>query len=158
MIGRREFGAYAVRQGDRMGLIRFGSRVDIFLPTTTTLRVKVGDVAFAGVTVIAASRRDSTGAARSAMSVSICLEEDARITRLILAKTNAERAEPAERVWVYSAPSAFPAFLWFYCTRTTSAARRLSRRVSSRALSNFGRSSPKLRVSSRPAATPREVR
>lgn len=41
-----------VTQGDRMGLIRFGSRVDIFLPTTTKLRVKVGDVTFAGVTVL----------------------------------------------------------------------------------------------------------
>ena len=41
-----------VHQGDRMGLIRFGSRVDIFLPTTTKLRVKVGDATFAGVTVL----------------------------------------------------------------------------------------------------------
>jgi phosphatidylserine decarboxylase len=41
-----------VTQGDRMGMIRFGSRVDVFLPTTTTLRVKVGDAMFAGVTVI----------------------------------------------------------------------------------------------------------
>jgi len=42
-----------VRQGDRMGLIRFGSRVDVFLPTASTLRVKVGDPTFAGVTVLA---------------------------------------------------------------------------------------------------------
>jgi phosphatidylserine decarboxylase len=41
-----------VRQGDRMGLILFGSLVDVFVPATTTLRVKVGDVAYAGVTVI----------------------------------------------------------------------------------------------------------
>jgi phosphatidylserine decarboxylase len=41
------------RQGDRMGLIRFGSRVDVFLPTDATLRVKPGDVAYAGVTVLA---------------------------------------------------------------------------------------------------------
>ena len=41
-----------VRQGDRMGLIRFGSRVDVFVPTTTKLRVKVGDAMFAGVTVL----------------------------------------------------------------------------------------------------------
>ena len=41
-----------VRQGDRMGLIRFGSRVDVFVPATATLRVKVGDVVYAGVTVI----------------------------------------------------------------------------------------------------------
>jgi phosphatidylserine decarboxylase len=41
-----------VRQGDRMGLIRFGSRVDVFLPTDAQVRVKVGDNVFAGVTVI----------------------------------------------------------------------------------------------------------
>ena len=33
-----------VQQGERMGLIRFGSRVDVFLPVGTKLRVKVGDV------------------------------------------------------------------------------------------------------------------
>jgi phosphatidylserine decarboxylase len=41
-----------VRQGDRMGLIRFGSRVDVFLPVGATIRAKVGDRATAGVTVI----------------------------------------------------------------------------------------------------------
>jgi phosphatidylserine decarboxylase len=41
-----------VRQGDRMGLIRFGSRVDVFLPADAKLRVKVGDIAYAGMTVI----------------------------------------------------------------------------------------------------------
>ena len=42
-----------VQQGDRMGIIRFGSRVDVFLPTTAKPRVKVGDITFAGVTVLA---------------------------------------------------------------------------------------------------------
>lgn len=41
-----------VRQGDRMGLIRFGSRVDVFLPIATTMRVKAGDVTYAGSTVL----------------------------------------------------------------------------------------------------------
>ncbi|HEY6218453.1 MAG TPA: phosphatidylserine decarboxylase family protein [Gemmatimonadaceae bacterium] len=41
-----------VQQGARMGLIRFGSRVDVFLPLDATLRVKPGDVAYAGVTVL----------------------------------------------------------------------------------------------------------
>jgi phosphatidylserine decarboxylase len=45
-----------VQQGDRMGLIRFGSRVDVFLPVGTALRVKVGDVTYAGVTVVAELR------------------------------------------------------------------------------------------------------
>jgi phosphatidylserine decarboxylase len=42
-----------VRQGDRMGLIRFGSRVDVFLPLGTAVRVKVGDATYAGASVIA---------------------------------------------------------------------------------------------------------
>jgi phosphatidylserine decarboxylase len=43
----------SVQQGDRMGIIRFGSRVDVFLPATARPRVKVGDVTFAGVTLLA---------------------------------------------------------------------------------------------------------
>jgi phosphatidylserine decarboxylase len=42
-----------VRQAERMGLIRFGSRVDVFVPVGSIIRVKEGDVAFAGVTVLA---------------------------------------------------------------------------------------------------------
>ena len=41
-----------IRQGDRMGIIRFGSRVDVFLPAGSTLRAKVGDITVAGVTVL----------------------------------------------------------------------------------------------------------
>ncbi len=43
-----------VKQADRLGMIRFGSRVDIFLPTgSTKVLVKVGDTTIAGVTVVA---------------------------------------------------------------------------------------------------------
>lgn len=42
-----------VSQGERMGLIRFGSRVDVFVPAGTRILVKEGDVTRAGVTVIA---------------------------------------------------------------------------------------------------------
>jgi phosphatidylserine decarboxylase len=42
-----------VTQGERMGLIRFGSRVDVFVPAGTRILVKEGDVTRAGVTVIA---------------------------------------------------------------------------------------------------------
>jgi phosphatidylserine decarboxylase len=41
-----------VRQGERLGLIRFGSRVDTFLPAGAQARVRVGDRTRAGVTVI----------------------------------------------------------------------------------------------------------
>jgi phosphatidylserine decarboxylase len=43
----------SVQQGARMGLIRFGSRVDVFLPPGSTVRVHLGDVIYAGVTPIA---------------------------------------------------------------------------------------------------------
>ncbi|MBS1241523.1 MAG: Phosphatidylserine decarboxylase proenzyme, partial [Gemmatimonadetes bacterium] len=42
-----------VHQGDRLGLIRFGSRVDVFVPPGTITRVKVGDRTTAGRTIIA---------------------------------------------------------------------------------------------------------
>jgi phosphatidylserine decarboxylase len=42
-----------VRAGDRYGIMKFGSRMDIFLPVTATLRVSVGDVVRGGETVIA---------------------------------------------------------------------------------------------------------
>jgi phosphatidylserine decarboxylase len=41
-----------VKQGDRMGIIRFGSRVDVFLPAGSTVRAKVGDIPVAGVTIL----------------------------------------------------------------------------------------------------------
>ena len=41
------------KQGERMGIIRFGSRVDVFIPTTSTVRAKLGDVTTAGVTILA---------------------------------------------------------------------------------------------------------
>ncbi|HEY5087357.1 MAG TPA: phosphatidylserine decarboxylase family protein [Gemmatimonadaceae bacterium] len=40
-------------QGARFGIIRFGSRVDVFLPTTSVVKVKLGDITTAGSTVIA---------------------------------------------------------------------------------------------------------
>jgi phosphatidylserine decarboxylase len=42
-----------VEQGERMGIIRFGSRVDVFLPTSSTPAVQVGDITLAGSSVIA---------------------------------------------------------------------------------------------------------
>ena len=42
-----------VEQAQRMGLIRFGSRVDVFMPLDAVVRVKIGDMTVAGTTVIA---------------------------------------------------------------------------------------------------------
>jgi phosphatidylserine decarboxylase len=42
-----------VDAGERFGLIRFGSRLDVFLPLSATPRVSVGQTAIAGETVLA---------------------------------------------------------------------------------------------------------
>ena len=42
-----------VRAGDRFGVMKFGSRMDVFLPLAATLTVKVGELVRAGETVIA---------------------------------------------------------------------------------------------------------
>jgi phosphatidylserine decarboxylase len=42
-----------VQQGQRMGMIRFGSRVDLFLPVGTQVLIKPGDNTLVGVTVVA---------------------------------------------------------------------------------------------------------
>ncbi len=42
----------SAKQGDRYGLIRFGSRVDVFMPVGTTVRVKLDQLTSAGVTVL----------------------------------------------------------------------------------------------------------
>ena len=42
----------AARQGERFGLIRFGSRVDVFMPVGSSVRVQVGQLTTAGVTVL----------------------------------------------------------------------------------------------------------
>jgi phosphatidylserine decarboxylase len=45
--------AETVKQGDRMGIIRFGSRVDVFLPPGSRVQAKLGDATTAGVTILA---------------------------------------------------------------------------------------------------------
>lgn len=42
-----------VEQGTRMGLMQFGSRMDVFLPPGSPVRVRVGDMVYAGKTVVA---------------------------------------------------------------------------------------------------------
>ena len=43
----------AVRTGERYGLMKFGSRIDLYLPLHATLRVAVGDRVRSGETVVA---------------------------------------------------------------------------------------------------------
>jgi phosphatidylserine decarboxylase len=42
-----------LKAGDRFGIMKFGSRMDVFVPPTAELKVKVGDTVIGGVTVIA---------------------------------------------------------------------------------------------------------
>jgi phosphatidylserine decarboxylase len=42
-----------VERGQRYGMIKFGSRADVYLPPAAQIRVQVGDRARAGVTVLA---------------------------------------------------------------------------------------------------------
>jgi phosphatidylserine decarboxylase len=42
-----------VKQNDEFGFIRFGSRVDLYLPLGTKVDVKIGDVVKGGVSVVA---------------------------------------------------------------------------------------------------------
>jgi len=46
-----------VTAGQRFGIMKFGSRMDVFVPANTEIRVKVGDRVTAAVTVIATLRK-----------------------------------------------------------------------------------------------------
>jgi phosphatidylserine decarboxylase len=50
-----------VGAGERFGMIRFGSRLDVYLPEGTTPQVAVGQVAIAGETVLADLRVQDPG-------------------------------------------------------------------------------------------------
>jgi len=50
-----------LRMGQRYGIIKFGSRVDLFLPKTVKIVVKEGDKVKAGETIVAKWREDEKG-------------------------------------------------------------------------------------------------
>lgn len=52
VVCRLQIGA-DVQAGDRYGIMKFGSRMDVFLPVSAEIRVKPGDVVLGGQTVIA---------------------------------------------------------------------------------------------------------
>lgn len=52
VVCRLKTGA-TVRAGDRYGVMKFGSRMDVFLPTNAEIRTKVGDLVRGGESVIA---------------------------------------------------------------------------------------------------------
>ena len=52
VVNRLQVGAQ-VAAGDRYGVMKFGSRMDVFLPTDAQLRVRVGDAVRGGQTILA---------------------------------------------------------------------------------------------------------
>ena len=46
-----------VQAGQRFGIMKFGSRMDVFVPTSAEIKVKVGDRAIGAVTIIAELRQ-----------------------------------------------------------------------------------------------------
>ena len=47
-----------VGRGERIGLMKFGSRMDVFLPVDADLRIQVGQRVIGGETVLAVLRGD----------------------------------------------------------------------------------------------------
>lgn len=52
VVCRVQPGAH-LKAGERFGMMKFGSRMDVFLPTAAVLKVSVGDTVVGGVSVIA---------------------------------------------------------------------------------------------------------
>jgi phosphatidylserine decarboxylase len=48
-----------LKRGERYGMIKFGSRLDVYLPADAKISVKPGDRILAGETVIATVHPDS---------------------------------------------------------------------------------------------------
>jgi len=57
IVARAEVGD-TLSRGERYGLIRFGSRVDVYLPENYEASVALNSVVAAGETVIAARKKD----------------------------------------------------------------------------------------------------
>src|SRR5438045_153794 len=51
-----------VERGERIGLIKFGSRVDVLLDASASLEVRIGDRVKGGASILAYLRPDSTQA------------------------------------------------------------------------------------------------
>jgi phosphatidylserine decarboxylase len=57
----RVAGGQVVKAGERFGVMKFGSRMDIFIPRASILRAKVGDKVAGGVTIIATLPEGGSG-------------------------------------------------------------------------------------------------
>jgi phosphatidylserine decarboxylase len=65
----------SVAQGERVGLIRFGSRVDVYLPAGARVLVEIGQTAIGGETVLAEIERSEEAAKLSSVLGAEAAEE-----------------------------------------------------------------------------------
>jgi phosphatidylserine decarboxylase len=65
----------SVARGERVGLIRFGSRVDVYLPGAARVLVEVGQTAIGGETVLAEIERSEEAAKLSSVLGAEAVEE-----------------------------------------------------------------------------------
>ena len=61
-----------VKAGERFGVMKFGSRMDVFVPVDATLHVRVGDTVVGGVTVIATLKSSDQRTISSAVGGARC--------------------------------------------------------------------------------------
>jgi phosphatidylserine decarboxylase len=70
----------AVTQGDQFGFIKFGSRVDIYLPLGTDVKVAIGEVVKGGRTVLAELAAVSSQSPKEEVKVKTVKAEDAPVS------------------------------------------------------------------------------
>jgi len=84
-----------LKKGDRFGMIRFGSRTELYLPLNAELLVKVGDHVFGGSTIIArlahTEEVEHAAAARSASPLREGERIEVRGFAISLQRQNAEK-------------------------------------------------------------------
>src|SRR5437773_1392453 len=82
-----------LKKGDQFGMIRFGSRTELYLPLNAELLVKVGDHVFGGSTIVARlAPTEETGCSASAKSASPLREGERTKVRGLT--THSQRQNP----------------------------------------------------------------
>src|SRR6266699_777216 len=83
-------------KGDRFGMIRFGSRTELYLPLNAELLVKVGDHVFGGSTIVARlAPTEETGCSVSAKSASPLREGERTKVRGLTTHSQRQNPHPA---------------------------------------------------------------
>jgi phosphatidylserine decarboxylase len=85
-----------LKKGDRFGMIRFGSRTELYLPLNAELLVKVGDHVFGGSTIVARlAPTEETGCSASAKSASPLREGERTKVRGLTTHSQRQNPHPA---------------------------------------------------------------